>query len=57
MNEDARIIVVCNTNPSGRGINGAVVYGGGIARTVAIEKGEGQKVLIEYEDRQNNTDR
>lgn len=37
---------VGNVNPSGNGINGTVVDSDGIARTVAVEKGEGQKMLV-----------
>lgn len=37
---------VGNVNPSGKGMNGTVIDAEGIARTVTIEKGEGQKVLV-----------
>ena len=35
-----------NVNPSGKGQNGTVVDSNGLARTVTIEKGEGQKILV-----------
>ena len=40
------IINVGNVNPSGKGQNGTVVDSEGIARTITLEKGEGQKILI-----------
>lgn len=45
-----KVINVGNVNPSGRGQNGQVIDSDGIARTITIEKGEGQKILIK-----NNT--
>lgn len=47
---DASIIYVGNVNPSGRGMNGVVVDANGLARTIAIEKGEGQKILVKEND-------
>ena len=44
------VINVGNVNPSGKGQNGQVVSFDGLARTITIEKGEGQKILIK-----NNT--
>lgn len=41
-----KVINVGNVNPSGRGQNGTVVDSDGLARTITIEKGEGQKILI-----------
>ena len=35
-----------NVNPSGNGINGAVVSDRGLARTVTTNKGEGQKIAV-----------
>lgn len=43
------VIPVGNVNPSGKGQNGAVIDSQGIARTITIEKGEGQKVLVREE--------
>ena len=43
---DNKVILVGNVNPSGRGQNGSVIDSNGLARTITIEKGEGQKVLI-----------
>lgn len=43
------VIPVGNVNPSGKGQNGAVIDSHGIARTITIEKGEGQKVLVREE--------
>lgn len=43
---DNVVIQVGNVNPSGKGQNGTVVDSEGIARTITIEKGEGQKVLV-----------
>lgn len=45
--EKSKVQRVCNVNPSGRGQNGQVVSSDGLARAVTIEKGEGQKILIE----------
>jgi len=44
--EENKVINVGNVNPSGRGQNGQVVDSNGLARTITIEKGEGQKILI-----------
>lgn len=41
-----KVINVGNVNPSGRGQNGQVINADGLARTITIEKGEGQKILI-----------
>lgn len=43
------VMKIGNVNPSGKGQNGVVIDSIGIARTVTIEKGEGQKVLIRDE--------
>lgn len=40
------VLQVGNVNPSGRGQNGQVVDSEGLARTITIEKGEGQKILV-----------
>lgn len=37
---------VGNINPSGKGQNGQVIDSDGLARTITIEKGEGQKILV-----------
>lgn len=42
----AKVKVVGNTNPSGKGQNGSVVDSKGLARTITIDKGEGQRVLV-----------
>lgn len=45
--DDAEKVVQCgNVNPSGRGQNGQVIDSEGLARTITVEKGEGQKVLV-----------
>lgn len=44
--ETEKVISVGNVNPSGRGQNGTVIDSEGLARTVTVEKGEGQKVLV-----------
>ena len=44
--ETEKVIKVCNVNPSGRGMNGTVIDEEGLARTITIEKGEGQKILV-----------
>lgn len=49
---DTSIIYVGNVNPSGRGMNGVVVDADGLARTIATEKGEGQKILIKENTKQ-----
>lgn len=49
---DTSIIYVGNVNPSGRGMNGVVVDANGLARTIATEKGEGQKILIKENTKQ-----
>lgn len=41
-----KVVNVGNVNPSGKGQNGSVIDSEGLARTVTIEKGEGQKVLV-----------
>ncbi len=46
---ELKVNTVCNVNPSGRGQNGTVVDSEGLARTVTIEKGEGQKILVRDE--------
>ena len=43
------VISVGNVNPSGHGMNGKVVDENGLARTIATEKGEGQKILTRSE--------
>ena len=40
------VIKVGNVNPSGKGMGGQVVSEEGLARTITIEKGEGQKVMV-----------
>lgn len=40
------VIRVGNCNPSGKGQNGTVIDADGVARTVTVEKGEGQKILV-----------
>ena len=40
------VIRVGNCNPSGKGQNGTVIDSYGVARTVTVEKGEGQKILV-----------
>ena len=40
-----KIIHIGNVNPSGRGQSGSVVDSRGLARTVTVGKGEGQKIL------------
>lgn len=45
-NRMPKVINVGNVNPSRRGMNGVVVDSDGLARTITIEKGEGQKVLV-----------
>lgn len=40
------VLTVGNVNPSGKGQNGQVIDSLGIARTVTVEKGEGQKVMV-----------
>lgn len=42
---EEKVLPIGNVNPSGRGQNGSVISADGLARTVTIEKGEGQKVL------------
>ena len=45
--DNTKKVVQCgNVNPSGRGQNGQVVDSEGLARTITIEKGEGQKILV-----------
>ena len=41
-----KVIRVGNCNPSGKGQNGTVIDSCGVARTVTVEKGEGQKILV-----------
>lgn len=41
-----KVINVGNVNPSGKGQNGQVIDSEGLARTITLEKGEGQKVLV-----------
>ena len=41
-----KVSIVGNVNPSGKGMNGQVVSEEGLARTITIEKGEGQKVMV-----------
>jgi DNA (cytosine-5)-methyltransferase 1 len=44
--EESGMVISCgNVNPSGRGQNGSVIDSEGLARTITIEKGEGQKIL------------
>ena len=45
---------VGNVNPSGRGQNGTVIDSEGLARTITIEKGEGQKVLVRTNNSKEN---
>ena len=52
--EIAKVINVGNVNPSGRSQNGTVIDSEGLARTITIEKGEGQKILVR-ENAQKNT--
>lgn len=40
------VLCVGNVNPSGRGQNGTVIDSEGLARTITVEKGEGQKILV-----------
>lgn len=40
------LVKVGNVNPSGKGKNGVVVDSNGLARTITVEKGEGQKILV-----------
>ena len=47
-----KVINVGNVNPSGKGQNGTVVDSNGLARTITIEKGEGQKILIKNATKQ-----
>lgn len=47
-----KVINVGNVNPSGKGQNGTVVDSDGLARTITIEKGEGQKILIKNATKQ-----
>lgn len=41
-----RGLQVLNINPSGKGINGAVIHTNGKARTLTTNKGEGQKIIV-----------
>lgn len=41
-----QVMNVGNINPSGKGQNGQVIDSEGLARTITIEKGEGQKILV-----------
>jgi DNA (cytosine-5)-methyltransferase 1 len=43
--EPRLVKVICNTNPSGNGMNGNV-YAGGISPTVTTNKGEGHKIVV-----------
>ena len=45
-NRMPKVMKVGNVNPSGRGMGGVVVDSEGLARTITIEKGEGQKILV-----------
>lgn len=49
-NTEPKVFTVGNVNPSGKGQNGKVIDFEGLARTITVEKGEGQKILIK-----NNT--
>ena len=49
-NTEPKVMRVGNVNPSGRGQNGTVVDSDGLARTITLEKGEGQKIMV----RENN---
>lgn len=46
MNEQAKVIKVGNTDPSGNGMNGNVYHEDGLAPTLTTNKGEGNKILI-----------
>lgn len=50
MNEDIKILVVGNTHPSGKGMNGVVVDPKGLAYTITTNKGEGQKIVEETKE-------
>ena len=41
-----KVLNVGNVNPSGKGQNGTVIDSEGLARTITVEKGEGQKILV-----------
>lgn len=47
--DEAKVNVIGNVNPSGKGQNGQVVDSEGLARTITQEKGEGQKILVRDE--------
>lgn len=49
-NTEPKVMRIGNVNPSGRGQNGTVVDSDGLARTITLEKGEGQKIMV----RENN---
>lgn len=42
--EEKSVIQIGNANPSGKGLNGTVVSEEGLARTITVEKGEGQRI-------------
>ena len=50
-----KIISICNTNPSGKGMNGNVFYENGIAPTISTNKGEGNKIGIDIIGRINSS--
>ena len=46
LDKSEQVLQCGNINPSGRGQNRQVVDSEGLARTITIEKGEGQKILV-----------
>lgn len=44
--QEPKVMVLGNTNPSGKGMNGQVYDAGGLAPTLTTNKGEGNKVLV-----------
>ena len=49
---EVKVMKVGNVNPSGKGMNGQVISEEGLARTVTVEKGEGQKVMVMYNNKE-----
>lgn len=50
------VVYLGNVNPSGRGQNGKVIDSEGLARTITVEKGEGQKVLVRANTKKGYTE-